>query len=97
MATVNENLDIAEKSMKANSDYEDSMIIGLEAIRKEVEALKQSGTDPGTAKRIEDLASALQARTPVLAAAAAHGVESKSDVEPSPVVEPSPSESGVSG
>lgn len=73
MATVAENLAAAEAAAKANSDAEDSMIGILNAVRSEVAALKAAGTDPATAARIEALATALAARTPVLAAAAVAG------------------------
>jgi len=73
MTTVAENLAAAEASAKANSDAEDSIIVILRAIEAEVAALKAAGTDPATATRIEALAAALAARTPVLAAAALEG------------------------
>lgn len=70
MATVAENLAAAEAAAKANSDAEDSIIAILKAVEVEIAALKAAGTDPATAARIEALATALAARTPVLAAAA---------------------------
>lgn len=73
MATVAENLDIAEKSARENADAEDAIITILDALKVEIAALKAAGTDPATAARIESLATALAARTPKLAAAAVAG------------------------
>lgn len=73
MATVQENLDAAEKAARDNSDAEDAIIGILGVLRGEVAALKAAGTDPATASRIEGLAAALTARTPKLAAAAMEG------------------------
>lgn len=73
MASVSENLDVAEKSARENADAEDAIITILDALKAEVAALKAAGTDPATAQRIEALAAALAARTPKLAAAAVAG------------------------
>lgn len=70
MASVSENIDNIEASVKSNNDLTDSIITVLGAIRADVAALKASGTDPSTAARIEALAASIAARTPVLAAAA---------------------------
>lgn len=76
MASVKENLDVAEKAAHDNADAEDAIIVILDALKVEVAALKEAGTDPATASRIEALASALTARTPKLAAAAVAGTPS---------------------
>ena len=61
-------LTAAEAAAKANSDAEDSAATLLKTLSDLVAALKAAGTDPATAKRITDLAAALQARADALAA-----------------------------
>jgi hypothetical protein len=61
----------AEAAAKSNSDVDDSVEQILVAVTALVASLKTGSTDPATAKRITDLASALTARSAQLAAAAA--------------------------
>ena len=65
-------LTAAEAAAKANSDIDDSVEGVLAAVTALIAGLKNSQTDPATAKRITDLAAAVTARSAQLAAAAAN-------------------------
>jgi hypothetical protein len=73
MSQETDALDQAETAAKNNADAEDSVIGILNTVVSQLNAIKTAGGDPAVVARVSALATALQARTSVLAAAAVAG------------------------